>query len=91
MRNLYIVWFITFSSEPANRKLTKELCDVIDDFGFVNFSTLDIQVCIWKTIKIKSHCFSSYKLLWPLGQGKCWQSCEADWQEQRIYIFFYWQ
>ena len=37
---------ITFSSEPANRKLTKELCDVIDDFGLVNFSTLDIQVCI---------------------------------------------
>jgi len=28
------------------RKLTKELCDVIDDFGLVNFSTLDIQVCI---------------------------------------------
>jgi len=25
------------------RKLTKELCDVIDDFGLVNFSTLDIQ------------------------------------------------
>ncbi|PWZ22727.1 GPN-loop GTPase 2 [Zea mays] len=31
-------------SEPANRKLTKELCDVIDDFGLVNFSTLDIQM-----------------------------------------------
>ena len=52
MWNLCIVPFITFSSEPANRKLTKELCDVIDDFGLVNFSTLDIQVCIWKTIKI---------------------------------------
>uniref|UniRef100_N1QWR0 GPN-loop GTPase 2 n=1 Tax=Aegilops tauschii TaxID=37682 RepID=N1QWR0_AEGTA len=26
------------------RKLTKELCDVIDDFSLVNFSTLDIQV-----------------------------------------------
>jgi hypothetical protein len=25
------------------RKLTKELCDVIDDFGLVNFTTLDIQ------------------------------------------------
>ncbi|KAL6634169.1 hypothetical protein ACP70R_026840 [Stipagrostis hirtigluma subsp. patula] len=25
------------------RKLTKELCDVIDDFSLVNFSTLDIQ------------------------------------------------
>ncbi|XP_066372914.1 GPN-loop GTPase QQT1-like [Miscanthus floridulus] len=25
------------------RKLTKELCDVIDDFGLVNFSTLDIN------------------------------------------------
>ncbi|KXG20283.1 hypothetical protein SORBI_3010G180500 [Sorghum bicolor] len=25
------------------RKLTKELCDVIADFGLVNFSTLDIQ------------------------------------------------
>ncbi|XP_074574272.1 GPN-loop GTPase QQT1 [Curcuma longa] len=25
------------------RKLTKELCDVIEDFGLVNFSTLDIQ------------------------------------------------
>ncbi|CAD6339113.1 unnamed protein product [Miscanthus lutarioriparius] len=25
------------------RKLTKELCNVIDDFGLVNFSTLDIQ------------------------------------------------
>lgn len=52
MRNLYIASFITFLSEPANRKLTKELCDVIDDFGLVNFSTLDIQVCIWNTIKI---------------------------------------
>jgi hypothetical protein len=52
MWNLYIVPFITFSSEPANRKLTKELCDMIDDFGLVNFSTLDIQVCIWKIIKI---------------------------------------
>uniref|UniRef100_A0A453FDT5 Uncharacterized protein n=1 Tax=Aegilops tauschii subsp. strangulata TaxID=200361 RepID=A0A453FDT5_AEGTS len=26
-----------------DRKLTKELCDVIDDFSLVNFSTLDIQ------------------------------------------------
>jgi len=51
MWNLCIVP-LTFRSEPANRKLTKELCDVIDDFGLVNFSTLDIQVCIWKTIKI---------------------------------------
>ncbi|KAG6494086.1 hypothetical protein ZIOFF_049105 [Zingiber officinale] len=25
------------------RKLTKELCDIIEDFGLVNFSTLDIQ------------------------------------------------
>ncbi|WOL14216.1 GPN-loop GTPase QQT1 [Canna indica] len=25
------------------RKLTKELCDVIEDFGLVNFTTLDIQ------------------------------------------------
>ncbi|KAL6899780.1 hypothetical protein ACP4OV_006438 [Aristida adscensionis] len=25
------------------RKLTKELCDVVDDFGLVNFTTLDIQ------------------------------------------------
>lgn len=52
MWNLYSAPFITFFSEPANRKLTKELCDVIDDFGLVNFSTLDIQVCIWKTINI---------------------------------------
>ena len=25
------------------RKLTKELCGVIEDFGLVNFTTLDIQ------------------------------------------------
>jgi hypothetical protein len=31
--------------EPANRKLTKKLCEVIDDFSLVNFTTLDIQVC----------------------------------------------
>ena len=50
--NLYIVPFITFLSEPADRKLTKELCDVIDDFSLVNFSTLDIQVCIERLLKI---------------------------------------
>ncbi|KAK6257217.1 hypothetical protein QUC31_000676 [Theobroma cacao] len=27
------------------RKLTKELCDVIEDFSIVNFTTLDIQAC----------------------------------------------
>jgi hypothetical protein len=36
---------MTFFIEPSNRKLTKELCEVIDDFSLVNFTTLDIQVC----------------------------------------------
>jgi hypothetical protein len=45
-QHMYTVSFIIFLGEPAYRKLTKELCDVIDDFGLVNFSTLDIQVCI---------------------------------------------
>lgn len=26
------------------RKLTKELCEVVEDFSLVNFTTLDIQV-----------------------------------------------
>lgn len=34
----------------ADRKLTKELCDVIDDFSLVNFTTLDIQVCTGNTL-----------------------------------------
>ena len=29
----------------CSRKLTKELCEVIENYGLVNFSTLDIQVC----------------------------------------------
>lgn len=32
------------------RKLTKELCDVVENFGLVNFTTLDIQVCIFLTM-----------------------------------------
>uniref|UniRef100_A0A803PZF4 GPN-loop GTPase 2 n=1 Tax=Cannabis sativa TaxID=3483 RepID=A0A803PZF4_CANSA len=28
------------------RKLTKELCEVIDNYSIVNFTTLDIQVCL---------------------------------------------
>ncbi|KAJ8458354.1 hypothetical protein OPV22_031280 [Ensete ventricosum] len=36
------------------RKLTKELCDVIEDFGLVNFTTLDIQdkESVWNLVKL---------------------------------------
>lgn len=27
------------------RKLTKELCEVVEDYGLVSFTTLNIQVC----------------------------------------------
>ena len=53
---------LTFLLEPANRKLTKELCDVIDDFGLVNFSTLDIQVCI-SQLRLFQSKFSLHQLL----------------------------
>lgn len=30
--------------------MTKELCEVIEDYSLVNFTTLDIQVCLHELV-----------------------------------------
>ncbi|KAM7516987.1 hypothetical protein LguiA_006570 [Lonicera macranthoides] len=36
------------------RKLTKELCEVIENYSLVNFTTLDIQACLYLYLKVKN-------------------------------------
>ncbi|KAL9681464.1 hypothetical protein QQ045_013249 [Rhodiola kirilowii] len=64
------------------RKLTKELCEVIEDYSLVDFTTLDIQANNFLSTTIfvnNSEDYTnrkSYVLL--TGQGKCGESSEAN-------------
>jgi len=54
------------SQDPRSakyRKLTKELCSVIEDYSLVNFTTLDIQVCDFLYLSLS---FSLYKHLFAI-------------------------
>jgi hypothetical protein len=72
------------------RKLTKELCEVVEHYGLVNFTTLDIQVrqicLVFSFVRIKRS-VEVLKLDFPFtGQRECREFGEADRQNQWVHI-----
>lgn len=40
-----LLFVVKLSVASYDRKLTKALCEVVEDFSLVSFTPLDIQVC----------------------------------------------